>query len=157
MNCTDAQTVFYESDSPSLPERAALAFHILFCGDCAAEYRRFGISRALMRKTFLPPAPRLEEAIMARIILEDEASEAYAEEDAIPGGVSTRGWVAVGIFIFVSLAGAFAGRDFIGIAAAHLSSFLVPLGIFTGIFITGYGALFIGSHLKELTERFGIH
>jgi hypothetical protein len=33
-------------------------------------------------------------------------------------------------------------------------SFLLPVGITVGIVLTSYGALFIGGHLKELSERF---
>jgi hypothetical protein len=35
-------------------------------------------------------------------------------------------------------------------------SYLLPVGITIGIVLTSYGALFIGSHLKELSERFGL-
>jgi hypothetical protein len=37
------------------------------------------------------------------------------------------------------------------------SSFLLPIGITIGVIVTGYGALFIGSHRKELSDRFGLH
>jgi hypothetical protein len=33
---------------------------------------------------------------------------------------------------------------------------MIPIGITIGIMLTGYGALFIGSHLKEFSERFGL-
>ena len=36
-------------------------------------------------------------------------------------------------------------------------SFLLPVGITIGVVLTTYGALFIGSHLKELSERFGLY
>jgi hypothetical protein len=35
-------------------------------------------------------------------------------------------------------------------------SFLLPVGITFGIVLTSYGALFIGSHLEEFSERFGL-
>jgi hypothetical protein len=47
--------------------------------------------------------------------------------------------------------------DFIKVADTQGSSFLLPVGITIGAVLTGYGALFIGSHLKELSSRFRIH
>jgi hypothetical protein len=47
--------------------------------------------------------------------------------------------------------------DFINIADTQGSSFLLPVGITIGAVVTGYGAFFIGSHLKELSSRFRIH
>jgi hypothetical protein len=47
--------------------------------------------------------------------------------------------------------------DFIKIAASEGSSYMLPLGITIGAAVTCYGAVFIGSHLKELSRRFGLH
>jgi hypothetical protein len=44
--------------------------------------------------------------------------------------------------------------NFVAIANSEGSSFLLPVGITIGIVLTCYGALFIGSHLKELSSRF---
>jgi hypothetical protein len=46
--------------------------------------------------------------------------------------------------------------DFEKVAHRQGSSFLIPVGITIGVVVTGYGALFIASHLKELSERFGL-
>jgi hypothetical protein len=37
------------------------------------------------------------------------------------------------------------------------SSFLLPIGITIGAIVSAYGALFSGSHLKELSSRFNLH
>ena len=103
----------------------------------------------------MPAAPGLEEAVMAAIAVEENISP-ETEEALIPGGFSTRGWVIAGLAMLVSLATAFFGLEFNKVALAAGMSFMIPIGITFGIVLTGYGALFIGSHLKELTERFGL-
>jgi len=56
----------------------------------------------------------------------------------------------------VSLITAFFGLDFKNLASESGISFLLPMGITIGIILTTYGALFISSHLNELSERFGL-
>ena len=128
--------------------------HTLICPNCAQEIERFEVSRDIMREEFFPHSPGLENVIMARVAEEDqmEMEEVYA----VPGGLSTRGWVIAGLIILVSLATSFFGLDFKNLADESGMSFLLPVGITIGIVLTTYGALFIGSHLKELTERFGL-
>jgi hypothetical protein len=65
--------------------------------------------------------------------------------------------VITGLVVLVSLVTAFLGFDFERIAASQGSSFLLPLGLTIGVVISGYGAVFIGSHLKELSSRFRLH
>ena len=92
---------------------------------------------------------------MARIAALGEWQEAE-EAFEIPGGLTTRGWVIAGFVILVSLVTAFFGLEFNNIAGEAGKSFMLPMGITIGIVLTSYGALFIGSHLKELSERFGL-
>jgi hypothetical protein len=84
------------------------------------------------------------------------AEEDLPQTEDIPGGLSTRGWVIAGFIILVSMATAFFGLDFQKLAQETGTSFLLPIGITIGIVLTTYGALFIGSHLQELSERFGL-
>jgi hypothetical protein len=152
MNCDKAITILYEryGDDFSLRERLYLAFHILFCGRCALSLRRLESARELFTTGFFPPSPDFEDTVMSKIYAE-------AEENSVletPAGLSTRGWVVVGIIALVSLTTLFFGSDFDSISSLHGSSFLLPLGIMIGLFVTVYGSLFIGSHLKELSERF---
>jgi hypothetical protein len=155
MKCEDALDTVYEmEDFPSLWRRFGLAFHIIVCGKCAAHLETYEKTRFLLQTGFFPPSPDFSDAIMSRIY-----SEAYDEEtDYEPifeaGGFSTRGWVIAGLIMLLSLATTFFGKDFASIVRDQGSSFLLPLGIITGAVITAYGAIFIGSHLKELSERF---
>jgi hypothetical protein len=152
MKCDAAINTIYETEG-ALPfrTRAALAFHILFCGRCAARMIRYKQVRSLLRTEFFPPSPDFGDLLMKRIYAEENSNEEVFD---IPGGVSTRGWVIVGLIVMLSFSTLFFGSDFAGIALDQGASFLLPLGITIGIIITGYGALFIGSHLKELSDRF---
>jgi hypothetical protein len=110
--------------------------------------------RSVVVNDFFPPAPALEDTIMQEI-----SAEVVDEQTAsdTPAGLSLRSWVIIGCFVLLSLSTAFFGMDFIKVADAQGSSFLLPVGITVGAVLTGYGALFIGSHLKELSSRFRIH
>lgn len=133
-----------------------IGLHLLICPDCAQEVERFEVTRDILRSDFLPPAPSFEDSVMAMIALEEGESLVAEEAPVTPGGLSTWGWVITGLIILVSLATAFLGIDFNKIALAAGMSFMLPVGITIGIVITSYGAFFIGSHLKELSQRFGL-
>jgi hypothetical protein len=150
-------------DEPlSLFLRTRLFLHLLFCRDCAEKAKNFEILRELMKTDFFPPSPELEETIMARLPPGGEGEDENAAEfpglvPGVPGGVSTLGWVVIGFFILISLATSFFGSGFVKVANAEGSSFLLPVGLTIGAVLTGYGVLFIGSHLKELSARFRLH
>lgn len=90
---------------------------------------------------------------MERLAKEDGVSEGI-EDIAAPAAFSLRGWAVIGFFLLLSLSTSFFGENFGEIAAAEGLSFLLPVGITVGMAVTCYGALFIGSHLKELSTRF---
>jgi hypothetical protein len=140
---------------PPLLTRIWIGLHILVCPDCAREIERFEECRDILRGGFFPSAPELEDSIMS-IIAAEEGEIAEAGETEFPGGFSTRGWVIAGLVMLISLATAFFGLDFNRVAIAAGTSFMIAVGITFGIVLTCYGALFIGSHLKEFTERFGL-
>jgi hypothetical protein len=140
----------------SLFGQARIFLHLLFCGECAEKAKKFEALRELMRTGFFPPSPGFEETIMAKLPEgegEDTAEFPGAVPD-VPGGVSTLGWALIGCFILISLATSFFGSGFAKVADAQGSSFLLPLGLTIGAVLTGYGVLFIGSHLRELSVRF---
>ena len=154
MKCDNALDVVYgEEDTPSLGKRLSLAFHIIFCKNCASHLEKYEEARAFMGAGFFPPSPDFSDSIMDRIYNEsfdEETDEQFMEA----GGFSVKGWIIAGIIMLLSLTTVFFVQDFISIARDQGSSFLLPMGILTGIVITGYGALFIGSHLKEFSDRF---
>jgi hypothetical protein len=157
MSCSKIMDLVYEhsregeEDSMPLLNQIQVLVHSFFCPDCAEKIERYQASRAIMKEDFFPPSPELEDSIMAKIDAEQEEL-VYAHA----GGLSTHGWVIAGVVILLSLVTAFFGLDFQHLALESGMSFMLPVGITIGIVLTTYGALFIGSHLKELSERFGL-
>ncbi|WP_461255136.1 peptidoglycan-binding protein [Treponema sp. R80B11-R83G3] len=156
MNCLKIMDLYHEAqeggeDSISLLSQIQVWAHSLFCPVCAEKIERYEAAKILMKEDFFPSSPALEETIMARI----DAEQADEARDTV-GGFSTQSWVIAGLVILISLATVFFGFDFQRLALESGMSFMLPVGITIGIVLTTYGALFIGSHLKELSERFGL-
>ena len=157
-DCREAMDEFYKrsDDEAGLFYKPGTGLHLLICPRCAEERRLYKICKDLLRSGFFPPSPSLEEKIMEQ--LPEERQEEFTDVfHEVPGGFSFRTWVIIGFFILVSLTSSFFGMDFITLASKHGSSILVPLGITIGITLTGYGAFFIGSHLRELTDHFKLN
>jgi hypothetical protein len=161
-DCRTILDAAYESEKDSslpLLIRIRIELHLLFCPDCARELKAFRYLEEIMRTDFLPPSPAFEEQLRERIMerIYEDAENAGADEriDA-PAGFSFRGWVITGFFVLFSLSSAFFGFNFVEIAQSEGLSFLLPVGLTIGMVVTCYGALFIGSHLKELSSRFGL-
>jgi len=155
MSCEKILEKVYEMDSIPLLTRIQIGLHLIVCPDCAQEVERFEVCRDMLHNDFFPPTPVMEDAIMAMTAAEED-NAAEQESVEISGGFSTRGWIIAGLVMLISLATAFFGLDFNKVAVASGMSFLIPVGITIGMALTCYGALFIGSHLKEFTERFGL-
>ena len=157
MDCKKIINIFYQDDNLTFFNQMRIDLHTFFCSECAEEIERYENARAVMKEEFFQPSPDIEDILMARINMEalDEEEE-QAELNIVPGALSTRRWVAAGIILMVSLVTAFFGLDFKNLASESGMSFMLPMGITIGILLTTYGALFIGSHLKELSERFGL-
>ncbi|MDR3247644.1 MAG: peptidoglycan-binding protein [Treponema sp.] len=159
MICNDLLDELYEfAGEQSLPLtlRLRVRLHSFFCPQCAQEIERFELAQDILRNDFFPPSADFGEAVMAQLSAEAPLALLLtdAEEDA---GVSFRGWVITGLVLLISLVSSFFGMGFIRSTVTQGPSYLLPLGITVGAALTCYGALFIGSHLKELSERFGLH
>ena len=153
MDCHTVIDTVYESEKDnSLPILTQLQIwlHLLYCPDCAEKLRNLRHVEEIMKADFFPPSPDFGDLIMKRLYEET----AMQEELDAPTGFSFRGWVVIGFFVLLSLSSAFFGMNFVEIADAEGLSFLLPVGITIGVVLTCYGALFIGSHLKELSSRF---
>jgi hypothetical protein len=147
-----AYTTGKEGGSVPLFAQLRLWFHLLTCPACEKEVRYWRALQEIMKTDFFPPAPPVEEFLMER--LEESAG---VHEALAPAGFSLRLWVLIGCFVLISLGSSFFGMNFIEIANTEGQSFLLPVGITIGVVLTGYGALFIASHLEELTARFHLH
>ena len=161
MDCSDILDIIYELDEYiSLPflTYIRIELHLLLCPQCSSKLKEIRHIEEIMKTDFLPSAaPGLEIAVMERIYSEAERFDLSREDISPPAWFSFRGWVIIGFLILISLSSSFFGMNFIEIANREGLSFLLPVGITIGIVVTCYGALFIGSHLKELSNRFGLH
>ena len=156
MSCSKIMDLYYEDDGQMpILNQLQIWGHTFFCQDCAAKINQYENAKTILREDFFPYSPDLEEPIMTRITSEEEREETD-NSFATPGGISTRGWIISGLFIIVSLVTAFFGLGFKNLASESGMSLMLPIGITIGIVLTTYCALFIGSHLKELSERFGL-
>ncbi|MDR0558002.1 MAG: putative manganese transporter [Treponema sp.] len=129
--------------------------HLIICPACSKEACKLKMAETAM-KDFFPPFPAeldFEESLMERI---NALPDMPAYEAGHLTEVSLRGWVIIGVFMLFSLTTLFFGIDFEKVASSQGQAFLLPVGIIIGGILTSYGALFIGSHLKELSERFGL-
>jgi len=151
MNCIKMMETIYKDENPSLLSQLRTGLHTLFCPSCSQDIANYHTARNIMNEDFFPSSPNLEEPIMAHILSDEERSSFSA-----PVFASTRGWVIAGLILMISLASAFFGFDFQKLVGEYGMSFILPMGITIGIIITIYGALFIGSHLKEFSERLGL-
>ncbi|MCL2764036.1 MAG: peptidoglycan-binding protein [Treponema sp.] len=160
MNCVKIMNMIYEEDSIPLLSQIQISLHTFFCHDCAREFENYQAAMAVMKNDFFPPPAvswqEIEDSIMAKIHLEQIEDDEKSAETRVPGVPSTRGWIIAGLVLMVSLVTAFFGFDFQNLANESGTSFLLPMGITIGVILTIYGALFIGSNLKELSERFGL-
>jgi hypothetical protein len=163
MDCKEMLDRIIEADGDeSLPlfRHLALEFHLLICPRCSREFRRYRLGRELLSAAGQDPElkspglPDLSASIMAVILAESAGTS--GPEDAVSEALSFRRWVITGCIIMISLVSVFFGLTFTELSAAAGFSLLVPMSLTIGIFISAYGALFIGSHLKELSERFGL-
>jgi hypothetical protein len=139
--------------------RLRIRLHCLVCPQCAQELERFRLVQDVLQNDFLPPNADFADAVMARleaenpVLFDAEGPDGVYDETE---GVSLRFWIVTGCFLLVSLSSSFFGMDFIKVALREGASFLLPLGITIGAVLSCYGAIFIGSHIKELSERFGL-
>jgi len=153
MDCRTVMDTIYEYEKgSSLPflVQMRIWFHLLFCSDCSREIVNLQNVEEIMKTDFLPPSPDFEDVLMERLYAENGVTR---DTDA-PTGFSFRLWVIIGFFVLLSLSSSFFGMNFVEIADSEGLSFLLPVGITIGMVVTCYGALFIGSHLKELSDRF---
>ena len=152
--CTVIKNV-HESDENnfSIFTQILIKIHLLFCSDCTEKLKNLRFLENTMKIDFFPPAPGIEESVMTQLYKEIDKEM----ETEVPIGFSIRSWVIVGFFVLFSLSSSFLSINFINIANAEGLSFLLPISITIGMVLTCYGALFIGSHLKELTTHFKLH
>ena len=155
VNCQTALDSVYEDENTPLSAFAYLraTLHLMLCPQCSKELKQLRSVEEIMKTDFFPTSPDFEESVMGRL-LENVQTE---EKNQVPTDLSFRRWIITGFFVIFSLSTVFFGANFIEISNAEGSSFLLPIGLTIGMVLTCYCALFIGSHLKELSTRFKLH
>ena len=155
-DCKTVLDAIYEANedsSLSLINQLQIKIHLFFCPACNMELKKFRHFEDVMKDDFFPRSPEFEESFMEHLYKET----GIEEKPVALTGFSFRSWVIIGFFMLLSLSSSFFGMNFSYIAASEGLSFLLPVGLTIGMLVTCYGALFIGSHLKELSSRFGLH
>ncbi|MDR2807878.1 MAG: peptidoglycan-binding protein [Spirochaetaceae bacterium] len=158
MHCDEVLDKVYESLGETLPlrDQALILLHCLWCVRCSEEIKKLRMAEKEMHTQFFPPAPQLDQSIMEQLAFEIETLVTTKNTPEPAAGFSFRSWIITGLVILISFSTVFLGMDFINIANFAGSSFLLPVGITIAAVLTVYGALFIASHLKELSDRFGL-
>ncbi|MDR0472949.1 MAG: peptidoglycan-binding protein [Treponema sp.] len=139
----------------SFLDQARVFLHLLFCSRCSEEVKKIETLREIMSSDFFPPESGIAETIMDKIAAAEDASEDISGRvSRNNSGISTMSWIIIGCFMLLSMITVFFTLDFTKIADAEGYSFLLPVGLTIGLILTGYIALFAGSHLKDFSNRF---
>jgi len=160
-DCRDAMDIIFEMTEEknfTMLQRISSRIHLFFCPRCTDELKKLDECMDLLHSEFFPPSPSFESRVMEQLsdeITDEEFSDVLIA--GVPGGFSFRSWVVIGLFFLISIFISFLGLDYYTFTASLGATFLIALGITTGIMLTGYGAFFIASHLKELATHFKIH
>jgi hypothetical protein len=160
MTCDKVLDVLYNQDNGDYSEgrfsfvkRALIALHIRYCPKCAAHKRALQSASACLKEDFFPPATGIASEIMARVRDGGIFGEAPPEHAALP----LRTWLLAGLAILVFLSSASLGIDYLAPTNTGAIGFMLPFGITVGGVITAFGAIFIGSHISELSKWLGLH
>jgi hypothetical protein len=135
-------------EESSVASQIRIGAHLFFCRACRLEARKLEMAEEVMGD--FPRSPAFEDCLMEKIErLPLEGTQNGAD-------ASFRGWIITGLIVLLSLSTLFFGMDFEKVARSQGPSFLIPIGITIGGVLSGYGALFIVSHLEELSKHFGL-
>jgi hypothetical protein len=147
----------YENESLSIFERIAIAFHLLGCKDCIHDLARYENAREVMRGDFFADDGESVADYVMSMIGEERAAASDMLADLPPEILPIRNWIISGVIIIAALTTSFFGMDFNSLAHDFGNNFTIPLAVTIGTIITAYIALFIGKHLKKLSELFGLN
>ncbi|GMO37119.1 MAG: hypothetical protein Ta2F_13290 [Termitinemataceae bacterium] len=156
-------------------DKLRLTLHLLNCPVCSAHKELIKKTHAVIRQNFFEQVPSETSAVFADSVMEmiynrseQNANETVAIEqseclmntiddvktdDEI---ISIRAWIITGVLIFLSLFAAYFGVNLLHTDPQNIK-FLLYIGLTVGGVITAYSAIFIGSHLQELSAKFGIN
>lgn len=150
MRCDEALRILSESGAGGIRGLRA-RLHLVFCPGCRELLEREREAMAALAAYNPFPAPKdFADGIMARIRYSAELDP--ASRNPVP----MSGWVGAGLLILI-------GMPLLQFSASHLwlrgqlgRALEVPLFIAMGVIVTAYMALFIGTHLDDFMDRFGL-
>ncbi|MDR1257320.1 MAG: peptidoglycan-binding protein [Spirochaetaceae bacterium] len=159
MNCDKVLDVLYYQDNGEYPEgrfsfmvRFLIALHIRGCPKCAAHQKALQSASACLKEDFFPPATGIASEIMVRV----RDGGVFGNVPSVNAALPLRAWLVAGLAILVSLSSASIGIDYLTPINTRTVSFMLPFGITVGSVITAFGAIFIGSHITELSKWLGL-
>lgn len=145
MRCETFLARYDRLDARSAPS-AALRRHLESCPSCRASVERLRNAMATARiddQKPLPASAAIEDHAMAVIRLMPKPQREL---------FSTRDWILAGVVIALSMVFIPLGRDFGVFFSVVGTSYTLPLALVLGLAITVYGALFVGTHIDEVTD-----
>lgn len=156
MTCDEVMEKVYETfgeQEVPLLLRMRIMAHLCCCNRCAEEYRKLRtLTQTLIQDDFFPATPLSNIDNIMEELERLEEVEINKERSVVP--ISLWGWVIIGFIMLIFLSSSVFGMDFMKVVSTQGRSFLLPVSLTIGCVVTGYGAMFIGSHLKELSDRF---
>ncbi|MDR0382726.1 MAG: peptidoglycan-binding protein [Spirochaetaceae bacterium] len=159
MNCEKVLDALYYQDNREYSEgpvafitRMLIALHIRRCPKCAAHRNALRSVSACLKEDFFPPPA----GIAARVMPLARDSGVFADMPPERAAPPFRAWLIAGLAILVSLSSASLGIDYLTPVNVRSVNFMLPFGITVGGVITAFGAIFIGSHIAELSKWLGI-
>lgn len=127
-----------------------IRLHLLFCPDCRKVAARMSSLLADMRSFESVPADfDMTDRIMRSILALNSNVPIEAKN------VSMLKWIAVGCLILFSMVVVRFSKTYIWIKAAYGDYFDAPMYLVFGIILTAYIALFIASHIDQLSHFTG--
>jgi len=127
-----------------------IRLHLLFCPNCRKEAARMASLLADMRS--FEPVP--EDFDMTYCIMRSILA-LHSNVPIEAKNVSMLKWIAAGLLILFSMVVVRFSKTYIWIKAAYGDYFEAPMYLVFGIILTVYIALFIASHIDELSHFTG--
>jgi len=120
--------------------------HKATCAECKAAAKSMDHAIAAYREPYTFPLGRIDP-----LLLDERIMNAVRLLPRPRHLVSTRDWVTAGVVIALSTVLVPLGDGFAFIKEFFGARYTLPLALVLGLSITAYGAMFIGTHIEELS------
>ncbi len=142
MKCETFMKRFLENDEAGSLS-PAIRIHLFRCARCAGEVRAFRLAMADLR----PYEPFVLDGIeSARIV------DSVMRQPEYRKSISLFNWVGAGVLMFVGIFLAPFSDQFMSLRDHFGGDLEVPFSLVMGVMVTIYAAIFIGTHMDELSR-----